>query len=137
MRQKQLSSYQTGIGNEVTGNTPETRKNDSQTKRTLFTERFAAMVGMRPRKKEGVITGVMKSRPLERFPRQQRSLVKKENRIQRAAGNSAGPLTELKIPPVELGDLMLKLEQMDKKLKSSEEERHEMKREVRHKKVKT
>ena len=62
MRQKQLSSYQTGIGNEVTGNTPETRKDDSQTKRKLFTERFAAMVGMRQRKKESVITGTDKSK---------------------------------------------------------------------------
>ena len=41
------------IGNqeEVT-NTPETIKEDSQTKKTPFTERIAAMVGMKPRVEE-------------------------------------------------------------------------------------
>ena len=33
----------------TTGNTPETIKNESQTKRTSFTERFAMMVGMKSR----------------------------------------------------------------------------------------
>ena len=37
-----------GNGDEAT-NTPETIKDDSQTKRTSFTERIAAMVGMKPR----------------------------------------------------------------------------------------
>ena len=32
--------------------TPEMIKDDSQIKRTSFTERFAAMVGMKPREKE-------------------------------------------------------------------------------------
>ena len=42
------------IGNvdETTNNTPETMKDDSQTKRTSFTEKFAAMVGMKPKEKE-------------------------------------------------------------------------------------
>ena len=41
------------IGNvdETTNNTSETIKDDSQTKRTSFTERFAAMVEMKPKKK--------------------------------------------------------------------------------------
>ena len=45
------------IGNidETTNNTPETIKDDSQTKRMSFTERIAAMVGMKPKKKEEVI----------------------------------------------------------------------------------
>ena len=40
---------------ETTSNTPETIKNDSQTKRTSFTERIAAMVGMKPKGKEKVM----------------------------------------------------------------------------------
>ena len=43
-------------GNELTGNTPETIKDNSQTKRTSFTERFAAMVEMKPRDKEDATT---------------------------------------------------------------------------------
>ena len=37
-------------------NTPATIKDDSQTKRTSFTERIAAMVGMMPREKEEITT---------------------------------------------------------------------------------
>ena len=40
------------IVDDTTSNTPETIKDDSQTKRTLFTERIAAMVGMKSREKE-------------------------------------------------------------------------------------
>ena len=43
-----------GNGDEITNNTPETIKYYSQTRRTSFTERFAAMVGMKPREKEEV-----------------------------------------------------------------------------------
>ena len=47
-----------------------------------------------------------------------------------------GTATESKVPPVELGHLKQKLEQIDKKLKSSEEDREELKREVRYNKNK-
>ena len=40
---------------KTTSNTPETIKDDSQTKRTSFTERIAAMVGMKTKEKEEVI----------------------------------------------------------------------------------
>ena len=40
---------------DTTGNTPETIKDDSQTKRTSFTERIAAMVGLKPKEKEEVV----------------------------------------------------------------------------------
>ena len=45
-----------GNGDDAT-DTPETIKDDSQTKRTSFTERIAAMVGMNPKEK-GQITAV-------------------------------------------------------------------------------
>ena len=38
--------------NETTNNTPETIKDDSQTKRTLFTTKFLAMVRNKPREKD-------------------------------------------------------------------------------------
>ena len=41
-----------GKGDEITNNTPETMKDDSQTKRSSFKEKLAAMVGMKPREKE-------------------------------------------------------------------------------------
>ena len=43
-------------------------------------------------------------------------------------------LAQSKAPLVELVDLMLKLEQMDRKLKCSEEDRQEMRKELRHNK---
>ena len=42
-----------GSGDQITNNAPEAIKDDSQTKRTSFTERFAAMVGMKPRDEGG------------------------------------------------------------------------------------
>ena len=42
------------IAEDTTSNTPETIKDDSQTKRKSFTERIAMMVGMKPTEKEGV-----------------------------------------------------------------------------------
>ena len=42
------------IVEDTTRNTPETIKEDSQTKRTSFTERIAMVAGMKPREKEEV-----------------------------------------------------------------------------------
>ena len=50
------------IVEDTTGNTPETIKDDSQTKRTSFTERIAAMVGMKPKEKEEVVPTTEKSK---------------------------------------------------------------------------
>ena len=51
-----------GNGNEVTGRTPETKKDDSQAKRTSFLKRFATMMGMRPRDKEEISAGTSKNK---------------------------------------------------------------------------
>ena len=51
-----------GNGNEVTGgNTQETLKDELQAKRTFFTERFAAMVRIRPNDKDETTTATSKS----------------------------------------------------------------------------
>ena len=50
------------IAEDTTSNTPETIKDDSQTKRTSFTERIAVMVGMKPGEKEEAIPTTDKSK---------------------------------------------------------------------------
>ena len=56
------------IGNqEEATNTPETKKDDSQTKKTSFTERIAAIVRMKPRVEEA--TRTRRAKPLGRFLR--------------------------------------------------------------------
>ena len=52
---------------DTTSNTPETIKDDSRTKRTSFTERFAAMVGMKPREKDEVVPTTEKSKTFGTF----------------------------------------------------------------------
>ena len=51
------------IGNvdERTNNAPATIKEDSQSKRRSFTKKIAAMVGMKPKKKEEVIPTIEKA----------------------------------------------------------------------------
>ena len=51
-----------GNGDEVTNNTPEILKDDSQTKRASFTERLTAMVGMKLKEKEEVTTTTEKGK---------------------------------------------------------------------------
>ena len=57
---------------DTTGNTPETIKDESQVKRTSFTERIAMMVGMKPR---DIVEEEQKAEKgktrLEQFPREQ------------------------------------------------------------------
>ena len=58
-----------GNGNEITNNTPETIKVNSQTKRTSFSEKLAAIVGMKPREKEKVTTTTEKGKTWVEFLR--------------------------------------------------------------------
>ena len=59
---KTIDFSPTGNEDEINNNTPEIMKHDSQTKRTSFTERFAAMIGIKPREKEVVTTATEKSK---------------------------------------------------------------------------
>ena len=47
---------------DTTSNTPKTTKEDSQAKRTSFTERIAAMVGMKLRERDDVLQTTEKSK---------------------------------------------------------------------------
>ena len=114
---------------DTTGNTPETIKDESQTKRTSFTERIAMMVGMKSRDiveedqkaEKGKTFGTVSTRTTE------------ANRIEDQAKQGATADHET-TTPLELGDLMAKLDQVDRRLKCSEEDREVIKKELRYKK---
>ena len=127
-----------GNGDEITNNTPETIKDDSQTKRTSFTERFGAMVGIKPKEKKEVVAATEKSKTFDMVSTiTTETNQDKEQVTQETVGNQEKRATESRAPSVELGDLMTKLEQIDKKLKCSDEEYQELKKELRHNKMRT
>ena len=51
-----------GKVDDTANNTPETIKDNSQTKRTSFTEKFVAMVGIKTREKDEVMAATKKSK---------------------------------------------------------------------------
>ena len=108
---------------DTTGNTPETVKDESQVKRTSFTERIAMMVGMKSR---DIVTEETKAEKGKTFgtvstitteANQDDDQVK-----QRAAANNTAKADHETTTSLELGDLMAKLDQIDKRLKHSEED---------------
>ena len=117
------------IVDDTTSNTPETIKDYSQTKRTSFTERIAAMVGMKPREKEEVIPTTEKSKLFGTV-----SPITTEAKQEEEQVTHGATANHEKTISFQLGDLMAKLEQIDKKLKYSEEDRQELKREIRYNK---
>ena len=123
------------IGNvdETTNNTPETIKDDSETKRRSFTGRFAAMVGMKPKEKEEVLAATEKSKTFGTVSAITTETKQDKEQVTReATARQDKRLMESTTPPLELGDLMAKLKHLDKKLKCSEEDRQELKKELRH-----
>ena len=119
-----------GNGDETTNNTSETIKNYSQTKRASFTERFAAMVGMKPREKEEeVVSATKKGKTFgTAYTTTTETNQDKEQVTQKTVRNQEKRVTESRTPSVELGDLMTKFEQIDKKLKCSDEEYQDLKK---------
>ena len=120
---------------DTTGNTPEAVKDESQVKRTSFTERIAMMVGMKSR---DIVTGEPKAEKGKTFgtvstitteANQNDDQVK-----QGAAANNMANADHETITSLELGVLMAKLDQIDKKLKHSEEDREVIKKELRYNK---
>ena len=118
---------------EVT-NTSETIKDDSQTKKTSFTERIGEMVRIKPRFEEtttanersktfGTVSTITTETRQEMGEASQVAAVSPDERIK-----------ETRTTSVELGDLMTKLNEIDKKLKCSEEDRLELKKEIIHNK---
>ena len=119
-------------GDEAT-NTPETIKDDSQTKRTSFNERIAAMVGMKPRAKEEITALTEKSKTFGKISTiTMETRNDKEETTQEATSSQNIRADGSKTTSVELGDLKTKFNEIDKKLKSSEEDRQELKKEISH-----
>ena len=114
---------------DTTGNTPETVKDES------FTERIAMMVGMKsrdivteePKAEKGKTFGTVSTITTE--ANQDDDQVK-----QRAAANNTAKADHETTTSLEMGDLMAKLEQIDKRLKHSEEDREVIKKELRYNK---
>ena len=107
------------IGNEeeVT-NTQKTMKDDSQTKRTSITERIAAMVGMKPKVKEEITAVTEKSKTFETVSTITTETRKeKEEATQEATVSEDERAKETRTTSVELGDLMTKINEIDKKIK--------------------
>ena len=100
---------------ETTNNTTEAIKDDPQTKTTSFTEWFAAMVGMITKEKEEVITMPVKSKTFGTVSAITTEFKQdKEQVTQEATANQEKQTMESKVPSLELGDFMAKLEQIDK-----------------------
>ena len=120
---------------DTTGNTPETIKDESQTKRTSFTERFANMVGMKsrdivedePKAEKGKTFGTVSTITTE--------VNQGDDQVKHRATASHGALGDHEITTLlELRDLMANLDQIDKKLKCSEEDREVIRKEIRYNK---
>ena len=116
---------------DATGNTPETIKVESQTRRTSFTERFAKMVGMKsrdivedePKAEKGKTFGTVSTITTEAN--------QCDDPVKHGATASHGATADHETPtPLELGDLMAKLDQIDRKLKCSEEDREVIRKEI-------
>ena len=128
-KQKTMEFLPIDTVEDTTGNTPETKKDESQTKRTSFTERFAIMVGMKSR---DIVEEKPKAEKGKTFGTS--SLITTEanqddDQVKHGATASHGATADHELTtPLELGDLMAKLDQIDKKLKCSEEDREEIKK---------
>ena len=118
----------------TTGNTPETVKDDSQVKKTSFTKKLAMMVGMKsrdntaeePKTERARIFGTVLTKTTDA------DQSKEQARQDKADNNRA--TVDHETTSLELGDLMAKLEQIDKKLKHSEEDREVIRKELRYNK---
>ena len=105
------------IVDDTTSNTPETIQDDSQTKRTSFTERIAMMVGMKPREKEEIAPTTEKGKTFGMVC----AITTEENRdddkvelvataSHEATVNNGATANQKKTTFLEVGDLMAKLE---------------------------
>ena len=127
------------IADDTTRKTPETIKDDSQTKRTSFTEMIAMMVGMKPREKEEITPTTEKGKTFGTVSAITTEDNQDDHQVEFVATASyeatvKNGANQDKTTFLELGDLRAKLEQIDKKLKCSEEDQQMVKNEIRYNK---
>ena len=119
---------------DAIGNTKETVKEDSQVKKTSFTERLAMMVGIKtkenmteePKAERARTFGTVSTKTTEANPREEQTKAEATAKDRPTADHEEGT--------IELGDLMAKLNQIDKKLKHSDEDREVIRKELRYNK---
>ena len=116
---------------DTTGNTPETVKDESQAKRTSFSERLAIMVGMKSRDAVVEETKAEKGKTFGTVSTRTTDTDQNEDQIRPGTATDNRTTTDHGTATLELGDLMAKLDQIDKKLKHSEEDRDVIRREIR------
>ena len=97
-----------------TSNTPETIKEDSQSKRKSFRDWVVAMVAIKQKKKEEVKPTTEKFKTFGTA-----SLITTEAKPEEDQVTHGATANQKRTFSLELGDLMAKLEQIDKKLKYS------------------
>ena len=134
-KQKSMEFSPIDTVEDTTGKTPKTKNDESQVKRTSFTERIAMMVGMKSR---GIMEEEQKAEKGKTFGTvSTRTTVVNRDGDQAKHGAKASHGTTADhetTSPLELGDLQAKLDQIDRKLKCSEEDREVIKKELRYNK---
>ena len=119
---------------DAIGNTEETVKEDSQVKRTSFTEKLGIMFGIKtkenvteePKAERARTFGTVSTKTSEANPR--------EEQAKAEATAEERPTADHEETTIELGDLLAKLNQIDKRLKHSKEDREVIKKEIRYNK---
>ena len=119
---------------DTTGNTPETVKDESQAKRTSSTERLAIMVGMKSRDAAVEETKAEKGKTFGTVSTRTTDTDQNEDQIRPGTATNNRTTTDHGTATLELGDLMAKLDQIEKKLKHSEEDRDVIRKEIRNNK---
>ena len=107
----------------TTGNTPETVMDESQAKRTSFTERLTIMVGMKSRDAAAEEPKAEKGKTLGTVLTKTTDTDQSEGQVRPGAAANNRATADHETTTLELGDLMAKLDQIDKKVKHSEEDR--------------
>ena len=120
---------------DTTGNTPETIKDESQTKRTSFTERFAMVDGMKSRDIVEEEPTAEKGKTFGTVSTITKEANQDDDQVKHGATASRGAFADHETTtPLGLGNLMAKLDQIDKKLECSNEDREVIKKEIRYNK---
>ena len=106
---------------DTSGNTRETVKDDSQVKKTSFTEKLAMMVGMKSKDNTAEESKTERARTFGTVSTKAKEADLKEEQARKEATAENKTTADHETATLELGDLMIKLNQIDKKLKYSEE----------------
>ena len=116
---------------DTTGNTPETVKDESQAKRSSFTERLAMMVGMKSRDIVAEEPKAGKNKTFGTVSTKAKYTDQNEDQVRPGAtANNRATADHETTTSLDLGDLMAKLDQINKRLKHNEEDREVIKKEL-------